>query len=73
MVSVIAMTGITSESRDGSQARKTFKIAWEPECPSKIAFEHFEVKPTPITLINLVLRRKGPLKKKNTLFLPISK
>ena len=45
------------------QASKTFKIAWEPEFPRKIAFEHFEVKPTPITLINLVLRRKGPLKK----------
>ena len=43
------------------QARKTFKIAWEPEFPRKIAFEHFEVKPTPITLINLVLCRKGPL------------
>ena len=44
-----------------AQARKTFKIAWEPEFPRKIAFEHFEVKPTPITLINLVLCRKGPL------------
>ena len=50
------------------KARKTFKIAWEPEFPRKIAFEHFEVKPTPITLINLVLRRKGPLKKQNILF-----
>ena len=45
------------------QASKTFKIAWEPEFPRKIAFEHFEVKHTPITLINLVLRRKGPLTK----------
>ena len=32
-----------------SQARKTFKIAWEPEFPRKIAFEHFEVKRPPIT------------------------
>ena len=56
-----------------NQARKTFKIAWEPEFPRKIAFEHFEVNPTPITLINLVLRRKGPLKKQNTLFWPINK
>ena len=54
------------------QASKTFKIAWEPEFPRKIAFHHFEVKPTPITLINLVLRRKGPLKKQNTLFWPIN-
>ena len=59
-------------SEDRTQASKTFKIAWEPEFPRKIAFEHFEVKPTPITLINLVLRRKGPLKKQNTLFWPIN-
>ena len=50
-----------TENQTAPQARKTFKIAWEPEFPRKIAFEHFEVKPTPITLINLVLCRKGPL------------
>ena len=43
------------------QARKTFKIAWDPEFPRKIAFEIFLVKPTPITLINQFLCRKGPL------------
>ena len=44
-----------------TQARKTFKIAWDPEFPRKIAFEIFLVKPTPITLINQFLCRKGPL------------
>ena len=51
------------------QAWKTFKIAWDPEFPREIAFEIFNIKPTPITLINQVLSRKLPLKKQNTVVL----
>ena len=40
------------------QASKTFKIVWEPEFPRKIAFDHFEAKPNPITVINLPYRLK---------------
>ena len=45
-----------------TQASKTFKIAWEPEFPRKIAFEHFEVKPTPHK--SSFMQKKATLKAK---------
>ena len=66
------MTFRRERERGGEgQARKTFKIAWDPEFSRKIAFEFFLIKPTPITLINQFLCRKGPLKKKNTIYVCI--
>ena len=53
------------------QARKTFKIAWDPEFPRKIAFEIFFSKTHPYHLNKSIsMQKRATLKAKYFVFAP---